>query len=83
MSNAVVICQHKELRTVDIVDPSTQLVFQQVIEEGLCNKPVFAYRTCGAGASVKCKKLVAYCMEHGGDPRAQDEMREHHKEHGA
>lgn len=46
-----------------------------------CGKPTNAWRQCGAGAAVKCKKEIAYCPDHGGDERAQQEMREHHKEH--
>jgi len=49
----------------------------------LCGKPVHTYRTCGTGAASKCRMLIAYCEDHGGDTRSQEEMREHHKEHGA
>ena len=79
MSNAVVTCQHKLKETH--TEESSGGTWQDYSITVECGKPVFAYRTCGAGAAVKCKKLIAYCSEHGGDPRSQEEMREHHKEH--
>lgn len=43
----------------------------------MCAKPVLAYRQCGAG----CKLEIGYCVDHGGDARAVEEMKLHHATH--
>lgn len=72
-------CQHVLLISGAEVPAGGGLV-QREFEEP-CGKPVLTYRTCGTGSAVVCKKTLAYCDTHGGDSRAKEEMREHHKEH--
>lgn len=42
-----------------------------------CRDYAHDYRQCARG----CKKVIAYCLKHGGDARAVEEMVEHHKLH--
>ena len=46
-------------------------------EQYTCAQSVDLYRQCGP-----CKLCIGYCPKHGGDERAQEEMKEHiNKEH--